>query len=112
MPPARTRLYAELYRGFQMTRDWQGVEQEVRPRLTALGFDRTLTEPEKAEYLNVLGQLDQLSLRMANRQLIDEAAEGGLKLKASAVAEESRRLRASPGREACTQNVSIPMAPG
>src|SRR5665213_1653697 len=77
MPPDRARLYARLYRGIQMMRDFQTEAHQYRPRLTALGFDRTLTEPEKAEYLNVLGQLDQFSLRMAalGPQLFDPAAK-------------------------------------
>ena len=114
MAPERAHFYAELYRGFQMMRDFEAQEQAARPRLTALAFDRTLTEPEKAEYLNVLGELDHASTHMVTdgRQLLQSAASGGIKLKASQAQAEARREQTVPGRESCARAVAIPTSPG
>ena len=92
----------------------QALERQATAKLSPLAFDRNLSDAERTQYLSVLGDLDQINaFRAINAaQLIRDADEGGLRIKASEAAEEIENIRKHPDRAACVSPLKIPLAPG
>jgi hypothetical protein len=113
MDRARAATYARLYRGFEQMREEQQRENSAEGRLYALGLDRTLSEAEKTEFLNALGELNSANVRMASyaAQMILDGDANGLRIKASD-AKASLDQAARGSKASCYVRLKIPLAAG
>ncbi|MEO6778247.1 MAG: hypothetical protein ABI194_02250 [Gemmatimonadaceae bacterium] len=108
MPRARAALYAKLYNTVALLRGDQAREEELGPRLAPLGFDRTLSAPERTAFLATLGELADLNQVMAGAggQFIDMASSGGDGMRLTRATADT--VVAHAGH--CAQAVAIPLA--
>jgi len=113
MRPERAAFFNHVYRQLEQGFATQVLERQAATKLAALAFDRNLNDAERTQYLSVLGELDQINaLRtLVGAQLIENADDGGLRIKASEAAERIKHFRESD-RAACVDALKIPLAPG
>jgi hypothetical protein len=63
-PPERLRAYTAIYRTSQAASEQQRKLIDLLPELTPLAFDQTLTSQDKARYLTIVAQADQIQRLM------------------------------------------------
>ena len=80
LPRGRVAKYAETYHVIDLARTSQVAISDLYPRLAALGYERKLTDQDKAQYLNLLSaiQRSQLTLTNLSQQLIEDAQALGV----------------------------------
>ena len=78
MPRDRAALYAKLYNEIALLRDDHAREEQLWPRFAPLGYDITLSMPERIAFLSTLGELARLNQVMAGTgaQFIELASRG------------------------------------
>jgi len=110
MPRERVARYADLYRVVDVTRVRQTDENIRASQLAALGYDRKLTDAEKATYLGLLSEMEstQHAMRNVARQLLTGAHALGIDPPADQVAERVARQRDLRG--ACVTDVKLPLS--
>jgi len=114
MPNERAAFFDHIYEQLEQGFATQVLERQAATKLAPLAFDRNLNDAERTQYLSVLGELDQINaLRtLIAAQLIENADDGGLRIKASQAAERIKSFRKFPGRAGCVDALKIPLAPG
>ncbi|MEO7042701.1 MAG: hypothetical protein ABI035_10610 [Gemmatimonadaceae bacterium] len=108
-PRDRTARYALLYNQIASLRDGQAREEELWPRLAPLGFNRTLSMPERTAFLSTLGELARLNQVMAGSggQVIELASRGGDGMRLTRANADTVLVH---GGGHCAQAVPIPLA--
>lgn len=87
LPRDRVAKYAEAYHVADLARTSQVALSDLYPRIAALAYDRTLTDQDKAQYLNVLSaiQRSQISLTTLSQQLVEDAHALGVEAEPKAL---------------------------
>jgi hypothetical protein len=113
MQETKAAFYASQYQGFAQLRVIQEAENSNKPRLSALAYDRRLSEAERTEYLALVGELNRANELIVGRsaQLIIAADKEGVRIKASDAKELLDRIGRGQ-RGGCFKPVPIPLAPG
>ena len=108
----RAQRYAGLYASFASMGEVQTRETSLGSQLSALAFDRELSEPERTHFLEVVGQLSFMNVWMASnsRGVIERAAAVGIRLGKSEAARHFERNRHYYLLQDCLEAVSIPVA--
>ena len=114
MQPNRAAGYATQYRFYEAMRATQASEIQAYAKLSPLAFPLTLSPSERAQYLEVLGELSLANASMAATavQSIVGADRAGLRIKSSIAADHIRDIRDTTGYAGCIDPVRIPLAPG
>ena len=111
MPKDRVARYADLYRIVDSTSTMLRTENPAVSRLTPLAYDRKLTEPERAHYLEMIGELDYatVSFARASRSLLAEAPlRLGLDLTPDEATAAVQRQRDARGP--CATAIKLPLS--
>ncbi len=108
MSRERAARYAKLYNEIALLRDSHAREEELWPRFAPLGFDLTLSMPERTAFLSTLGELARLNQVMAGSggQFIELASRDGDGMRITRAMIDS--VFPHPGH--CAQAVPIPLA--
>ena len=114
MKSERAAVYARLYAEFRQIANLQDQEMPPASRMAPLVLARTLSDEDRARYLEDVGQLNMLNVVIATeaRGAIRYAADAGLKLKSSTVARANQIFRNDPRFAPCFDPLSVPLSAG
>jgi hypothetical protein len=110
----RADRYSRLYRGIATMRDLQTAESETASKLSALAFDRQLSEAERTHFLEAIGQLSFWNVQQAAyaRGMIKSASTEGIRLQTTEVARLTADDRHYFLSKDCIESISIPLDGG
>lgn len=108
----RIDRYSYLYKLFAGMRDAQAAEYETAAKLSALAFDRPLSEPERTHFLEELGQLSFWNVQLASDAMgvIRIADRAGIQLRKADVAKLIDTDRHYFLSKDCAESITVPFS--